>query len=187
MYTAEMDPTKGPVKISAHEAARQRAEARALKGSKAPPRSQSPTVEIPVESQPTKSMNPVIPRSSTPVSNASTTVPKNVPPRPTTPVATVSGPQNSLPVLTKGKATKKGAGKKAAKRPAVPEATQPIQAASRAGSLRPGAGRSGQTDTCVASSHPSKTRVRNLFPRGGFFPPANSAEFNRTARQPSPV
>jgi hypothetical protein len=89
------------------------------------------------------------------------------------PVATVNVPLDTLPVLKKGKKSgashvlpiakkpvKKGAGKKAADRPADPEATQPMATrpkASRAGGLRPGVGGSGQTDTCVASSHPSKT------------------------------
>jgi hypothetical protein len=83
-------------------------------------------------------------------------------------VATVIVPQDTMPVLTKEKAparSKKGAGKKVAvatpvARPADSEATHPMatrQSASRAGGLRPGVGGSGQTDTCVASSHPSKT------------------------------
>jgi hypothetical protein len=65
--------------------------------------------------------------------------------------------------------------------PKLPVKTKVPPKASRAGSLRPGVGGSGQTDTCVASSHPSQTRVRNLFLRGGFFPLANPAEFNGTA------
>jgi hypothetical protein len=53
---------------------------------------------------------------------------------------------------------KKGAGKKASVRTADSEATHPMvtRDASRAGRLR-GVGGSGQTDTCVASSHPSQT------------------------------
>jgi hypothetical protein len=51
------------------------------------------------------------------------------------------------------------AGKKAAAKPADPEASHPKrtrQQASRAGSLR-GVGGSGQTDTRVANGNPSKT------------------------------
>jgi hypothetical protein len=42
MYTPGMDPKKGPIKLSQHEAARQRAAAQTLKEMKVPPRSQSP-------------------------------------------------------------------------------------------------------------------------------------------------
>jgi hypothetical protein len=187
--TPKMDPKRGPVRISQHEAARQRAAAQAMKEVKVPPRSQSPvggssdedeptgsewiwsqtkgcmrknkhfraqtaTADSKFEDQPAKSTNPFIPRPSTPVESPSL-------------VATVNVPLDTLPVLTKGKKSgvssvraKKGAGKKAANGPADSEATQPMvtpQRASRAGSLRRGVGGSGQTDTCVASSHPSKT------------------------------
>jgi hypothetical protein len=99
------------------------------------------------------------------------------PPRPSTPtgtasVSTVNIPLDTLPVLTKGTKggessarSKKGAGTKASvgtpvARPAESEDTQPMvtrQRASRAGGLQPGVGGSGKTDTCVVSSHPSKT------------------------------
>jgi hypothetical protein len=96
--------------------------------------------------------NPAVPRPSTPTGS-------------TSPVATVNVPMDTLPDLSKGKkgrasTAKKGAGKKAANRPAEPEATHQMttrQTASRAGGLRPGVGGSGQKDTRVASSHPSKT------------------------------
>jgi hypothetical protein len=74
-------------------------------------------------------------------------------------MATVNVPLDTIPNLSKGKApvrAKKGAGKKAADKPAEPMATRSREA-SRAGSLRPGVGGSGSKDTCVASSHPSKT------------------------------
>jgi hypothetical protein len=109
-----------------------------------------------------KATNPFVPRSSTPVDKPPTPLAKATP-RPSTPmsvptkpVATVNVPQDSLPVLTKGKVTKKGAGKKAATKPADPMATR-SQDASRAGGLRLGVGGPGQKDTRVASSHPSKT------------------------------
>jgi hypothetical protein len=42
MYTAEMDPTKSPIKLTQKQVAAQKAAAHALKASKLPPRSQSP-------------------------------------------------------------------------------------------------------------------------------------------------
>jgi hypothetical protein len=42
MYTSEMDPTKGPIKLTQAQVAAQKAAAQALKASKSPPRSQSP-------------------------------------------------------------------------------------------------------------------------------------------------
>jgi hypothetical protein len=110
------------------------------------------TIDSEDEAQPAKSTNPFIPRRSTPTGSAP-------------PVATVNVPLDTIPALKKGKkggvsSVKKGAGKKAASRTADSEATQPMTTrskASRAGSLRPGVGGSGQTDTSVASSHPSKT------------------------------
>jgi hypothetical protein len=224
MYTPEMDPNQGPLKLTQHEAARQRAAAQTLKAheaQKVPPRSQSPvggssddddptgsewiwsqtkgcmrrnkffrdrapTVEPKKETPPTEAkmekppaFNPFIPRSSTPVEKApvSSKAESKPVPRASTPVESVPAqqvgsmnvPADTLPNLKKGKkssvpAPKKGAGKKAADRPAEPEATHPMttRAASRAGSLRPRRdtshlGGSGQKDTRVASSHPSKT------------------------------
>jgi hypothetical protein len=88
----------------------------------------------------------------------------SVPPRSSTPVPKAASPASPVPPIKKKTDTKKGAGKKAAvtlvAEPAVSEATHPMttrQKASRAGSLRPGVGGSGQKDACVASSHPSKT------------------------------
>jgi hypothetical protein len=74
---------------------------------------------------------------------------KVAPPRATTPIDT----SDPLPVPRKGER----GGKKAAV-PADSQSTHPMatRRASRAGSLRPGGG-SGQTDTCVARSHPSQT------------------------------
>jgi hypothetical protein len=172
MYTSEMDLRKGPVKLTQAQAAYQRAARQALKALKVPPQSQSPAsangsewiwsqtkgfmrknrhfknaaATIP------KSTNPFIPRSSTPV--------ESTPPRPSTPVDKAS------PILPVMKASvpsdppkSQGAGKKAAVKPAVSEASQPMttRSVSRAGSLRPGVGGSGQKDPRVASSHPSKT------------------------------
>jgi hypothetical protein len=42
MYAPGLDPSKGPVKLTPSQVAAQKAAARALKASKAPPRSQSP-------------------------------------------------------------------------------------------------------------------------------------------------
>jgi hypothetical protein len=42
MYTPEMDPLKGPIKLTQSQAAAQKAAAQALKSLKSPPRSQSP-------------------------------------------------------------------------------------------------------------------------------------------------
>jgi hypothetical protein len=178
MNTAETDPKQGPVKLTQAQAAYLRAAGQALKASKVPPQTQPPvrgssddddpespewvwsqtkscmrrnkhfkgaaTADIP------KSTNPSIPRSSTPVGKDPTPLAK-APPRPSTP--TVSVPPD--PPSPK-KSVKKGAGKKAAVRPADQKATQP-KSTSRAGSLCPGVGGSGQKDTRVASSHPSKT------------------------------
>jgi hypothetical protein len=55
MYTRGMDPRQGPVKISAHEAARQRAASQALKTAKVPPRSQLPMYGSSDEDDPTGS------------------------------------------------------------------------------------------------------------------------------------
>jgi hypothetical protein len=97
------------------------------------------------------------PRSSTPVSGIVESIPQKVQsPRPATPV-TPSDPVSPK----KGKA-------KVATRPTAKVATRPEDqehpmttgsktSASRAGSFRPGVGGSGQKDTRVASSHPSKT------------------------------
>jgi hypothetical protein len=42
MYTAEMDPGKGPIKLTQSQVAAQKAAAHALKASKSPPRAQTP-------------------------------------------------------------------------------------------------------------------------------------------------
>jgi hypothetical protein len=178
MYTSEMAPEKGPVKLSQAQVATQKAAAHALRDLelRALPRSQSSVGGSSDEDEPTDSewvwsqtkgcmrknkffrgnassstikeapipklSNPPIPRSSTPVGDP--------------PVVTVSVPPD--PPSSK-RPVKKGAGRKADTKPADPEATQPMitRSASRAGSLRPGVGGSGQKDTRVASSHPSKT------------------------------
>jgi hypothetical protein len=197
MCKPEMEPKQGPVHISQHEAARQRAAAQTMKGMKEPSRSQSPVGGSSDEDDPNGSEwiwsqtkgcmrknKHFRGQAATKDSKDKTMTPPAVdpvpapiakaPPRPSTPtgstplVGTVNVPLDTIPVFTKGKSparAKKGAGKKAAvvtpvARPAHSEATQPMvtrQRASRAGSLRPGVGGSRQTDTCVASSHPSKT------------------------------
>jgi hypothetical protein len=193
MYTSEMDPNKGPVKLTQNQVAVQKAAAHMLK---APPRSQSPVGGSSDEDEPTcpewiwsqtkgcmRRNKHFRARIATEDSKAKTIISPAVyhiptplekaPQGPSTPtgsasVSTVNVPPDTLPVLTKGKkgsVAKKGAGKKAAvatpvARPADSEDTQPMatrQRGSRAGNLRPSVGGSGQTDTCVASSHPSKT------------------------------
>jgi hypothetical protein len=191
MYTPEMDPTKGPVKLTQNQVAVQKAAAHMLK---VPPRSQSPVGGSSDDDDPTGSewiwshtkgcmrKNKYFEqKAATEDSKAKTMPPGSNPsiPRPSTqtgsaPLApTVNVPLDTIPDLTKGKrrgvsTVKNGAGKKAAvatpvARPADPELTQPISTrakskdASRAGSLRPGVGCSGQKDTCAASSNPSKT------------------------------
>jgi hypothetical protein len=121
------------------------------------------------------------PRSSTPVSGIVESVPQKVqPPRPATPVvpSSISVPPDPLsPKKGKAKAATRTTAK-VATRPEDqehPMTTRSKTSASRARSLRPGVGGSGQKDTRVASSHPCKTWVRNLFLRGGFYPPANPA------------
>jgi hypothetical protein len=180
MYTAEMNPKKGPMKLTQTQAAHQRAAGQAVKTLKVPPQSQLPvpgssddddtagsewiwsqtkgcmrknrhfrdaeaTAQrkgTPLNSdnedqeemtedqkrylnqgkrksakapEPPRSMTPISvpPRSPVPVQSA--------PPRASTPVKTISVPPD--PFSPKG--VKKGAGKKAATKPAVPEATQP--------------------------------------------------------------
>jgi hypothetical protein len=138
MYTPEMDPKQGPVKLTQAHVATQKAAAQMLKSLRAPPRSQSPVGGSSDEDEPAgsewkwsqtkgcvrknkffrgntssstkiekptpKSSRPSIPRSSTPVGDH--------------PVATVNVPSDSLPVLMRGNAVKKGAGTKAATKPA---------------------------------------------------------------------
>jgi hypothetical protein len=53
MYTSEMDPNLGPVKLTPAQAAAQKAAAQALKAQKAPPRSQSPIGGSSDEDEPT--------------------------------------------------------------------------------------------------------------------------------------
>jgi hypothetical protein len=50
MYTPEMDPKKGPVKLTAHQVAAQKAAAHMLK---VPPRSQSPVAGSSDDDEPT--------------------------------------------------------------------------------------------------------------------------------------
>jgi hypothetical protein len=163
MYTAEMDPRNGPIKLTQAQVAFQMAAGQALKAMKLPPRSQSPVGGSSDVSEPEKPVylfNPFVPRSvtptgsapaappprsSTPVSKESPVLPirkADVPPRPVTP--TINVPSDTLPNLQKGKSSGKRGGKKSTSK------------ASRAGGLRPGVGGSGQTDTCVAQGNPSK-------------------------------
>jgi hypothetical protein len=113
----------------------------------------------PDSSQPVRSsLNPFVPRSSTPIGSAPPrpVTQGKVPPRVSTPVDV---PPDPVSPKRPKRAGSKGAGKKAATRPADSEATHPMATrskASRAGSLRP-VGGSGQTDTCVAQGNPSKT------------------------------
>jgi hypothetical protein len=179
MYTAEMDPNLGPQKLTTAQVAVQKAAAQALKAleaQKVPPRSQSPMGGSSDEDEPTGSEwiwsqtpKQVFQRSGTNrrfKSRDSTGSSLLDTSRKCTPQSegSINVPTDTLPDLKKGKkssvpAPKKGAGKKAADKPADPEATQPMKtrSVSRAGSLRPGVGGSWQKDTCVASSHPSKT------------------------------
>jgi hypothetical protein len=180
-----MDPKKGPVKISQQEVARQMVAAQML-------RTQSPVTGSSDDDDPSGSewiwsqtkgctrknkhfrapATTVDPKVEAKVQPTTESAPAaKYPPRPSTPiestpkVGTVVVPQDSALTLTKGKAparAKTGAGKKAATKPAVSEATQPMttrsksKEASRAGGLR-SVGGSGQTDTCVAKGNPSKT------------------------------
>jgi hypothetical protein len=108
----------------------------------------------PSDSEQSPISNPSVPRS--PISTVI------VPPDPLSPQKKRNmGETPPIATTPTGEAPpKKGSGKKAATRPADQEATHPMltrQKASRAGGLRPGVGGSGETDTCVASSYPSKT------------------------------
>jgi hypothetical protein len=165
-----MDPKKGPVKISQREAAGQMAAAQALK---VPPRSQSPVGGSSDDDEPTGSewiwsqtkdcmrkdehfrapdATAVTKEQTTSAPTAEPVSAPKAPQQPSTPsarVGTVVVPQDTAPTITKGKAptrANKGAGKKAAAKPAVSEATQPMgtrsnsKEASRAGRLRPGVG-----------------------------------------------
>jgi hypothetical protein len=168
MYTSGMDPKQGPAKLTQAQTAYQRAAGQALKALKVPPRSQSPICGSSDDDDPTGSeriwsQTKGCMRKNKHFRGASAAVdtPKATNPRSVENAPVVKGivPAETLPVLTKGKVIKKGAGKKAAAKPADPEATQlkTTRAASRAGGLRPGVGGSGQTDTRVASGYPSKT------------------------------
>jgi hypothetical protein len=68
----------------------------------------------------------------------------------------------------------------------VPKHPMTTRKGSRAGGFRPGVGGSGQKDTRVASSHPSQTLDRDLFPPRRFLPTGKFSRFNGTARQQSP-
>jgi hypothetical protein len=155
MYMPWMDPRQGPVKISAHEAARQRAVSQALKTPKVPPRSQSPVCGSSDDDDPAGSewiwsqtkgcmRNNKHFRKSAPTTD---TVEANTPPaksfnpfvpRSSTPTGSAPAPLAKAPPRPvtptvsvpahppSPKGVKsKGAGKKAATKPAVSETTQP--------------------------------------------------------------
>jgi hypothetical protein len=180
MYTAGMDPEKGPVKLAQAQAAAQRAAA------KAPPRPQTPSSGSSDDDDPngsgyvwsqTKSCmrkNKHFRNAATDATKTSGSPPVDVP----KPVPAVSAPMSVPADSVKGKkpVMKAAASQKAPVGQPISEAkaSKPVKGqespetkvskpmetrrrtASRAGGLRSGGG-SGKTDTCVAQGNPSKT------------------------------
>jgi hypothetical protein len=180
MYTAEMDPNQGPMKLTPAQVAAQKAAAQALKFLRTPPRSQSPVGGSSDEDGPTGSewiwshakgcmrRNKFFRnKAATDDSKIETIIPPAV--------EIVSAPHKSTPVNSDNEdqeemsedqrrllehGIRKGSkGSRKGTRPVTEqESTHPMgtrRQASRAGGLRP-VGGSGQTDACVANGHPSK-------------------------------
>jgi hypothetical protein len=195
MYTSEMDPNQGPMKLTSAQVAAQKAAAQTLESLRIPPRSQSPVGGSSDEDEPTGSewiwsqtkgcmrRNKFFgQKAATDGSKTETTIPpavESVPaPHKITPVNSDNEDQEDMTedqkrLLKHGK--RRGSkGPKTVTRPTKEqESSHPMgtrRRASRAGGLRP-VGGSGQTATCVAIGHPSKTRVVIFFLRGGFHPP----------------
>jgi hypothetical protein len=159
MYTSEMGPNPGPMKLTPPQVAAQKAAAQALKASKVPPRSQSPIGGSSDEDEPTGSewiwsqTKGCMRRNKSFRDRASTAGSKVE-----TPLKPVQAPQKGTTQESKGKESK---GPRTVNQPKEEQkSSKPMetrrQEASRAGGLRP-AGGSGQKDTRVAKGNPSKT------------------------------
>jgi hypothetical protein len=184
MYTAGMDPSKGPIKLSNRQVAVQRAAAAIMAQQQAlsiPQLQSNPASPAPLP--PAMDEGKPVTRSRA-VTDPTSQIPQPVPaatapPRAPTPVivpADPPSPKGKRSTLKAAASQKAPAGKptegakapKPVKGQESPETkvSKPrvdhsrmvtrAQEASRAGSLRSGGG-SGQTDTCVAKGNPSKT------------------------------
>jgi hypothetical protein len=189
MYTPEMDPKKGPVKLTTNQVAVQKGAAHMLK---APPRSQSPVGGSSDEDEPTgpewiwsqtkgcmrknkhfrESVATTDPKVETPPVVDPVPAPTaKAPPRPSTPtgseplVATVNVPLDTIPVLSKGKTpvrSKKRAGTKAAV--ATPVARPADSEATHPMVTRQSANRAGSLRPGVGGSGKTGTRVASSHP-----------------------
>jgi hypothetical protein len=177
MYTAEMDPKEGPKVLTPSEVAYQRAAGRALKSAIQPPPTPerkptpltSPTNSDEEEMSADQSRALGLAKKMAGRATKISTTPANT--RCSDP--TVQAPAKAAPLEIKTtpkaaasprapadqpKGTKVSPPTKEQQAPKHPmETRKRAKQRSGAGGFRPGVGGSGQTDTCVASSHPFQT------------------------------
>jgi hypothetical protein len=174
MYTPEMDPEKGPMKLTQAQAAAQKAAAQAMKIAMTLPRSQTPVSNSSDDDEPTgpewiwsqtrgcMRRNKHFPKAAASAPQKIETRPPPaisvpdlkataVPPRPPTPKASPV-----IPVKSKAAASQKAPAGKPVTEAKASHPMETRKTASRAGGLRP-VGGSGQTGTCVAQGNHLKT------------------------------
>jgi hypothetical protein len=147
MYTTEMDPKAGPRVLSQSEATRQRAYAKANREAGFPDPPQSFRLSTDAQTFPSAAEVDASVTRSRVVTDS--TQPPSVMKAASSQGEPADQPKGAkAPPPTKGQQV-----------PKQPKAGHPMatRKGSRAGGFRPGVGGSGQTDTCVASSHPSYT------------------------------
>jgi hypothetical protein len=150
MYAKEMDPEAGPRKLSPAEANRQRLAAKEFRAAGFPDPVQSLRLSTDAQTFPSEA---VIPQGVDKSVTRSRDVTDSTPPQKS---LTVVASQRAPADQPKGtKVPPPTQEQQAPKHPM--ETTNRAKQGSRAGGFRPGVGGSGQTDTCVASSHPSQT------------------------------
>jgi hypothetical protein len=164
MYTSEMDPEKGPVKLTRMQVATQKAAAQA---SKVPPRSQSPVGGSSDDDDPAKAEEWIWSQTKgcmrrnkfykAPAAAATQKIETRPPPAISAPdlKPAVGAPKSKKPA-TKAAAPQKAPAGKPVTEAKASHPMEPCRTASRAGGLR-SVGGSGSTNTCVASGNPSKT------------------------------
>jgi hypothetical protein len=161
MYTPDMDPSKGPVRLSQAQVAAQKAAAQAQKESRVPPRSQSPATGSSDDDDPKASKyvwsqsKHIYRRNKHWIDSEAQKAQPIIAPKPKNAAASQRAPAVQRPV-PEAKASKPVNGQENPETKVSKPMEPRRQAASGAGGLRSGGGL-GQTDTCVAQGNPSKT------------------------------